>query len=251
MPLDLNDAEEQRSFGVIPDGTFCKVVLTIRPGGASIPGCDPMDAGLFKASRSSDAIMLDTELTVASGSYAHKKFWENMTVAGGALDEKGNSKGFNMTKSRVRAMLESATGTDPKDMSEKAKAARRIAAFKQLDKIPFWVKLRVEAGEEYAANDGTTKMGYDKNLIDRIVIPGDEEYAALSQGQEVAAKPSGRASGPKATGGGNGAAASRGPTAGQPAWAQPASGAPAQPALPGTAPAQAAPPTPGPAWLTK
>ena len=47
---DLNDAQPQMApvGELIPDGTFAKVALTIRPGGLN--GATPADAGLLKAS---------------------------------------------------------------------------------------------------------------------------------------------------------------------------------------------------------
>ena len=63
--FDLNDAEPQMTRGeLIPDGTFAKVTMTIRPGGVN--GSTPMDAGLLKASQTSDAKMLDCEFTVVA-----------------------------------------------------------------------------------------------------------------------------------------------------------------------------------------
>ena len=48
---DMNDAEPQMApIGeLIPDGTFAKVTMTIRPGGMN--GATPIDAGLLKASQ--------------------------------------------------------------------------------------------------------------------------------------------------------------------------------------------------------
>ena len=83
-----------------------------------------MDAGLLKASQSSDAKMLDCEFTVVEGPYARRKFWQMFTVAGGKLDDKGQSKGWNISKSAFRAMIDSALGLDPKDESPAAKQKR-------------------------------------------------------------------------------------------------------------------------------
>ena len=69
--------------------------------------------------------MLDCEFTVVEGPYARRKFWQNFTVAGGKLDEKGQSKGWNISKSTFRAMVDSALGLDPKDESPAAKAEAR------------------------------------------------------------------------------------------------------------------------------
>jgi len=249
--IDVNDASEQRDFSTIPDGTFVKIIGHIRPGGLSQPGMDPMDNGLFTGSTKSDAIMLSFEFTVAQGQYQHRKIFENFVVAGGSVDEKGVSKGWNMTKSRIRAMLESAQNIDPKDMSPAAKQARVIQGFKQLDGIPFYAKLRIEEGGERPGGGSYA----DKNVIDRIVVPGDAEYADLVAGKDVAPKPSGRA--PSR---GNGAAAPQGALPLQPkgpAWASPTpsagSPAPASSAATTTAPAAASSTSApkGPAWLSR
>ena len=86
---DLNDAQPQMApvGELIPDGTFAKVKMTIRPGGVN--GSTPMDAGLLKASHTSDAKMLDCEFTVVAGAYARRKFWQNFTVAGGKARREG------------------------------------------------------------------------------------------------------------------------------------------------------------------
>ncbi len=125
---DLNDAQPQMGpMGeLIPDGTFAKVKMTIRSGGVN--GSTPMDAGLLKASQSSDAKMLDCEFTVVAGPYARRKFWQNFTVAGGKVDEKGQSKGWNISKSAFRAMVDSALGLDPKCDAPRRGVRRRLAA---------------------------------------------------------------------------------------------------------------------------
>lgn len=141
---DLNDAQPQMPpIGeLIPDGTFAKLKMTIRPGGLN--GSMAMDAGLLKASQSSDAKMLDCEFTVMAGPYIRRKFWQMFTVAGGKLDEKGQSKGWNISKSAFRAMVDSALGLDSKDESQAAKQKRVIQGLKQLDGIVFAGRIMVE-----------------------------------------------------------------------------------------------------------
>ena len=94
---DLNDAQPQLPpvGELIPDGTFAMVKMTIRPGGVN--GSTPLDVGLLKASPSSDAKMLDCEFTVVAGPFTRRKFWQNFTVSGGKVDEKGQSKGWNIS----------------------------------------------------------------------------------------------------------------------------------------------------------
>ncbi len=255
MAVDLSGAEEQREAGAtIPDGTFVKMVMNIRAGGVTVPGNDPMDNGLFKASGSSDAMGLDAEFTVTAGPYAHRKVFSWMTISGGALDDKGNSKGWNMTKTSLRAMIDSALGLDPKDTSPAAAQARRVGGFAQFSGIEFWAKIGIEPGNEIMQNNqGTGRFYDDKNVIERIVVPGDAEYADLRAGKEVAAKPKHQAS----VSGARAATPSASTAAAKPAWggggavASPSASPPAQPSLPGTAAAPAATTAPqgGPAWL--
>ena len=244
MAIDVSDAPEQRSGELIPDGTFVKCTLHLRPGGYNMPAADPIDTNLFTASKSSDAIMLDGEYTVLAGEYQNRKWFENMVVAGGTVDEKGVSKGWNMTKTRIRAMLDSAQGLDPKDTSDATKMKRVIRGFKDLDGIPFYAKLTVEPGGD---RPGGGKY-FDKNVIDRVVVFGDAEYADLVAGKPVAAKPRNSSGAAKPSGASPAVAAA--PAWGQGATTPTVTAAPV--AAPSTASASAAPATSrsdGPAWL--
>jgi hypothetical protein len=243
--LDLNDARPQLppAGELIPDGTFAKLKLTIRPGGAD--GAVALDKGLLKASQTSDARMLDCEFTVLEGPFARRKLWQNFTVAGGKLDEKGQSIGWNISKSSFRAMIDSALGLDPQDESQAAREKRMLQGLKHLDGITFIARIMVEPA--------TSEQHKDANRIANIVLPGEAPYAPVMRGETVPPEPV-NAKPRKA------AAA---PTAATPAWATPATPAPAAQAQmpwsthpPSQAPAAAAPLTPpppataaGPAWL--
>jgi hypothetical protein len=230
--FDLNNAPPQRDGEPIPDGIFVKLVTHIRPGAASLEGLDPVDDGLLRASNTSDALMLDAEFTVMGGAYNGRKLWSMLTIAGGKLNEKGESKGWLITKSTLRAMIESATATDPNDMSDAARAKRVFRAFKQLDGIEFYARLGVQPGEPIADKPGQTYPA--KNVISHIVTPKDAEYTALRNGQEVTAKPRGATT----------AKPTAAPSA--PAWAQPTASAAAPPSQPTSPPASG---KNGPAWL--
>ena len=244
--MNLNTAEPQKTFEVIPDGTFVKILLQIKAGGFNLPGAEAMDAGLFKTSKSSDAVMLECEMTVLEGPYAHRKFTDHWTVAGGSLDEKGNSKGFNITKTRMRAAIESNQNIRPDDMGAQAVATRQINGFKELDGITFFAKIKVDPGEPYVDQaTGQEKQGFDRNSLDRIVTPDMVEYADLAAGKPVEAKPRGAARIGKSPGAAT-------PAAGR-SWGSPPA---AQPGLPlgqtGQSAAAAATPAPAankPAWL--
>jgi hypothetical protein len=241
---DFSDVEPQQSSDLIPDGTFAKVTMTIRPGG--VDGPTEVDKGLLKASTTpgSDVLSLDGELTVVEGRHARRKFWHNFTVAGGKVDEKGASIGWNISKRTFRAMIDSALGLDPDDNGEEAKAKRRLRGLADLDGISFVAKITVEPN-----NDPRYQ---DQNKLDRPVLPNEKEWRAVMNGEEVAPSPSRPRSG--------GSAPRNAPAAAKPAWApQPAAGAQHAAAVAWQPPATAAsgqdagggqPAKPaGPAWL--
>lgn len=181
MNFDLNDAAPQMApMGeLIPDGTFGKVMMKIRPGGAN--GASEMDAGLLKASPHSDAKMLDVEFTVVEGPYARRKFWQNYTVVGGKLDEKGQSKGWNISKSAFRAMIDSALGLKPDDLSDAARAKRVIGGLRQLDGITFAARIMVEVSDNPNYRDA--------NKIANVVLANEPVYGAIMRGETVAPEP--------------------------------------------------------------
>jgi hypothetical protein len=236
---DLNDAAPQMGPAgeLIPDGTFAKIKMSIRPGGVN--GAVPMDAGLLKASTSSDAKMLDCEFTVIAGPFARRKFWQMFTVSGGKLDDKGGSKGWNISKSTFRAVIESALGIDPKDESAAAKQRRTIQGLKQLDGIAFVARIMVEpsANPQYK----------DVNKLANVVLSGEPQYTPTMRGESVPPEPV-NAKPRKAT---------EAPANQAPAWAGHTAPVAANGAagVPWAAPqASASPPPPaaattGPAWL--
>jgi hypothetical protein len=181
MSYDLNDAQPQMApIGeLIPDGTFAKLRLTIRPGGVN--GATQMDAGLLKASQSSDAKMLDCEFTITEGPHARRKFWQSFTVAGGKLDEKGQSIGWKISKSTFRAMVDSALGLDPKDESPDAKAKRVLPGLRHLDGIIFAARIMVEPA--------SNPQYRDQNRIANVVLPDEPQHAAVMRGETVSPEP--------------------------------------------------------------
>ena len=246
MTFDMNDVEPQQSGDLIPDGTFAKLVMTLRKGGTD--GMSEADRGLLKVSNQpgSDVLTLDAEFTVAEGPHARRKFWQNFTVAGGKVDERGQSKGWNIAKSAFRAMIDSALGLDPKDESASAKQKRVIEGLKRLDGIVFVARIMIEP-----ASNPNYK---DANKLANVVTPDEPQYAAIMRGETVPPEPV------------NAKPRKTEATVTAPAWATPATaapetgkapwaaGAPVPAASPDPAPgapaaAPAASPTGTPAWL--
>jgi hypothetical protein len=159
--MDYNSAGAQKSFDVIPDGTIVIVQMNIRRGNVG-------EGGLLKRSKNGQAEMLDAEFIVVEGDHVKRKFWENMVVSG---TTDGHKEAADITNRRLRAILESAKGIKPEDVSEAAKAARN-AEYIEFDGLRFMCKLGVEpARGEYKA----------KNNIAEVITPGRPEWHAIEQ----------------------------------------------------------------------
>jgi hypothetical protein len=161
--VDFNTAGTQQSFDIIPDGTIVVVQMNLRAGGA---GPD----GLFKRSKEGTAEMLDCEFIVAEGEYAKRGFWSNMVVSG---TTDGHQQAADITKRTLRAILESAKGIKPEDVSEAAKAARDTD-YDTFDGLRFMCKLGVEPAKD----------GYKaKNILPPggVITPDRKEWHPIEQ----------------------------------------------------------------------
>lgn len=246
--LDLNQAESQRPDGVIPDGTYARVLMTLRGGGYLDPNLPAGDQGLLRASKSSSAVMLDVEFVVLTGPHKGRKFWKLFTVIGGKTNEKGESTAGAISRRSLRGIVESALNIRADDQTTEGNARRVLPGFHAFHGMEFAAKIGIEEGTD----------GYaDKNDLAHAVTPDEPEYVAIMNGQVIEAKPTTRRA----------SRSSSAPAkAAVPAWqqqAQPAAAQPwqtavvpasnghaptaqPQPAQPATAPAGAAG---GPAWL--
>ena len=248
MTYNFNDVEPHQGTDLIPDGSFAKVVMTVRPGG--VDGQGEHDKGLLKASNTpgSDVLSLDCEFTVAEGPHARRKFWQLFTVAGGKVDENGVSIGWNISKRMVRAMIDSALGLDPEDMSEAARQKRQLRGLADLNGIAFVARIMVEPN-----NDPRYP---DRNRLDRPVLPNEKEWRAVMNGEAVPPAPA------RTQAAWQQPQAQPAPASAAPAWQQPAAQAatqapaggpaapPAEAAAPAAQPAAAPAPAPsGPDWL--
>jgi hypothetical protein len=162
--VDYNEAGAQRSFEVIPDGTIVTVQMNIRYG-------DVGPDGILKRSANSQCEGLDAEFIVVDGEYAKRKFWSFMVLSG---TTDGHEQAADITKRRLRAILESALGIKPEDVSEKAKTARN-AEYADFDGMRFLCKLGIEP-----ARDGYKA----KNIIAEVITPDRKEWHAVEQQPE-------------------------------------------------------------------
>jgi hypothetical protein len=162
MSIDFNNVPEQQSFEVIPDGTNAVVQLHIREGGVG-------EDGLLKLSENRQAEMLSCEFTVVEGNHAKRKFFANMVLSG-ATD--GHAQAADISKRQLRAILESARGIKPKDVSEAAIKARHVEGYRDFEGIRFWARIGVEpAKDRYRA----------KNILLAVITPDMKGWRAIQQ----------------------------------------------------------------------
>jgi hypothetical protein len=168
MGYDYNNAGEQRSFAIIPDGTIVVVQMNVRPGNA---GTD----GLLKRSQNGKCEGLDAEFIVVEGEHYKGRFWSFMVVSG---TEDGHAQAADITARKLRAILESARGIKPTDVSEAAKKAR-IAEYTDFDGMRFMCKLGVEPPRgEFKA----------KNILGEVITPDRKEWRPIQQEAKAATK---------------------------------------------------------------
>jgi hypothetical protein len=161
MSFDFNQADEQRSFDVIPDGTIAVVQLKIRCGGAG-------EGGILTRSKDGRSEHLDVELVVVEGPHSGRKIFERLTVSG---TSDGHAQAAKISHGKLRAILESALGIKPRDVSEAAKKAR-VAEYAVFDGKRFLAKIGVEPAK------GNFKA---KNTIAEVITPDRKEWRPIEQ----------------------------------------------------------------------
>lgn len=160
MAYDYSTAPEQRS-NLIPEGTVATLQSTIRPGGAG-------EGGLLKRSKDGTCEMLDLEFVVVNGPLVKRKLWERMVI-NGVTD--GHAKAAEISRGRLRAIIESARGIKPSDMGAEARKARTVE-LGDLDGLRFRAKIGVEKGRP--KNDS-------RNTIAMVITPDRKDWHAVEQ----------------------------------------------------------------------
>lgn len=140
--LNLNEADPQRPFDLIPAGTIAVVQMVIRPGGVG-------EDGLLTRYSEGACEGLDVEFTVVDGDYAKRKIWQTMILAG---TTDGHATAGEISRTLLRGIWESAHGISPRDKSEAAQARRNpdIADFQNLR---FTARISIEKSKDPAYDD--------------------------------------------------------------------------------------------------
>jgi hypothetical protein len=166
MPYDYSDAPPPRELELILLNTVATLSLHILGGGAG-------EDGMLKLSKDGRCKMLVLEFTLLDTEFAKHKFWENLIVEG--ID---HAKAIEISQSRIKAVLDSALGLDPKDVSPQARAAR-TKSYKELEGLNFLGKIGIEKGTP--KNDGSGESWPDKNILAAIITPDRREWHPVVQ----------------------------------------------------------------------
>jgi len=113
-PFDYSDPPPSKFEPKIPEGTKTTVVIHVKQGGV---GEDQM----LTRSKDGGCEMLAVVFTVADGAYKGEKFPENWVLEG---TTDGHAKAGEITRRKLKAILDSAFGLDPNDKSPEARARR-------------------------------------------------------------------------------------------------------------------------------
>ena len=161
--LNFNDAELQNSFDLIPANTIAKARLVLKAGNDST---NPF----ITRSKGGDTAYLNCEWIILEGKYAKRKVFDKIGL-------EGSDKWVNMGKARIRAILESAKGISPKDVSEIAVTARQINSFDELNNLDVVIKIGIEHDKN--------GQYQDKNRVISIITPDHFSYSEFINGQDV------------------------------------------------------------------
>lgn len=161
--LDLNNADLQSEYSLIPANTVAKARLVIKPGNHF---SDPMLTG----SKNGDSSYLNVEFIILEGQHAKRKVFDKIGIT-------GSDTWINMGKARIRAILESAKNINPKDMSETAMNARKINSFDELNNLDVVIKIGIESDKSGAYQD--------KNRVVAIITPDNQMYSEYMSGADI------------------------------------------------------------------
>jgi hypothetical protein len=166
MAYDYTDAPPPQSE-LIPHGTAATAVLHIRAGGVG-------EDGMLTRSRDGGCEMLSCEFVVSDGIYKGRKFWERWILEG---TTDGHAKSANINRGTLKAILDSALGLKPDDVSPQARAARTVS-LKQFEGMTFIAKIGIEKGGPKKDGNGDWP---DKNILAGVITPDRKEWHPVEQ----------------------------------------------------------------------
>lgn len=186
MAIDFNQAEEQREFvqGPVPAGS--RVLLKIelqdpKPEYAAKPGS-------IVSKASSGMYQLNVQFTVMAGSYNGYHWFENMALPEGQQQIKltdGQRDACRISYARMRAIIESARGIDPKDNSPRAQNGRKLNRYEDLNGMVFPARLGIKKKSRVVTGKDGVRREYWDNQLTSILTITNSEYQTIKNGGEV------------------------------------------------------------------
>src|SRR5262249_6300051 len=118
--------------------------------------------------------MLDFEFTVLDGPYKDRKFWHNLLYAG---TTEGQKKMAASNLGVLKAILDSALGLMPNDVSAEARAARYVSV-----KWSDGKNLNARIGQEKGGPNQKEGGNYpDKNILAGVITKDKKEWHPVEQ----------------------------------------------------------------------
>ena len=167
MPYDYTDAPPPREMELIPHGTVATLVLHIRSGGVG-------EDGMLTRTKAGDAEMLVCEFTLTDGTHKGRKVFEHLLLEGTTA---GQAQAVEISRSKLRAILDSALGLKPDDISPQARAARTVS-LKQFEGMTFIAKIGIGKGGPKKDKSGneTGENWPDGNILAGVITPDKKEW---------------------------------------------------------------------------
>jgi len=181
--MDFNGADAQdAAFDLIPAGTIAKICLTVRPGGAG-------PEGWLTQSKTSPALYLNTEAVILEGPHARRRIYTRIGFKGKSLNERGEDTYANRGRAMIRGILKSARGIKASDMSETAKAARKIRSLGELSGIDLVAKIGIEKDKDKPEDTGRNALkaaiGPDHSAYIKVMGAMPDPSARPSMGSDT------------------------------------------------------------------
>ena len=187
MSFSFNEAEEQREFvaGPVPAGSTVLLKMKLqkaRPEYAAKPDS-------FVSRTQSGMLQMNVKFTVQAGTYNGYHWFENMSLPVGMQRgvelKEGQKRACNISYSKMRAILESVRGIDPKEKSPRASKARSIDDMMEFDGMVFPARLGIRKTPRIGTDRNGNQREYWDNQLGFVLPVTHADYALIKNGGEV------------------------------------------------------------------
>jgi hypothetical protein len=125
--------------------------------------------GMLKRSSDGGSEYLDCEFVIIERPHAKRKFWDRFLLAG-TTDK--HTQAIDISRGKLKTILDSAFDLDPDDKSAEARA-RRTVALKTFDGLNFVARIGIEKGKPKPDGSGNWP---DKNILVAAITRGSKDW---------------------------------------------------------------------------